>query len=34
MTEPHDQAETFEPLDSIKRTTLTNGMVLLIPSRR
>lgn len=31
MTESYDQAETFEPRSSIKRATLTNGLVLFIP---
>ncbi len=31
MTESYDQTETFEPRDSIKRATLTNGLVLFIP---
>ena len=30
MTESYDQAETFEPLGSLKRTALTNGLVLFI----
>jgi len=31
MTVSYDQAETFEPRESIKRTTMANGLVLFIP---
>lgn len=30
MTGSFDQPETFDPLSDIKRTTLTNGLVLFI----
>lgn len=31
MTESYDQAETFAPRGSVKRTTLQNGLVLFVP---